>query len=136
MRSEAPSLYIDKREMDAMTDHLLLPEREELDKLLWYEAVNYRQLNHASLRGYRRAGRENGLRFRAILRNKAKNSFDFNRIVYSSISNEAKIEAAFKRERDQGGDRLPATKSKGLILHQKGLPGHEVAGREPNADAL
>jgi hypothetical protein len=34
-------------EMDALTDHLFLPEREELDKLLRYEAMINRQLNHA-----------------------------------------------------------------------------------------
>lgn len=33
-------------EMDAMTDHLFLPSREELDKLLRYEALINRQLNH------------------------------------------------------------------------------------------
>jgi hypothetical protein len=34
-------------EMDALTDHLFLPEKEELDKLLRYEALITRQLNHA-----------------------------------------------------------------------------------------
>jgi hypothetical protein len=34
-------------EMDALTDHLFLPEKEELDKLLRYEAMINRQLNHA-----------------------------------------------------------------------------------------
>jgi len=34
-------------EMNAMTDHLFLPEKEELDKLLRYEAMINRQLNHA-----------------------------------------------------------------------------------------
>jgi hypothetical protein len=34
-------------EMDAMTDHLFLPENEELDKLMRYEAMINRQLNHA-----------------------------------------------------------------------------------------
>jgi len=33
--------------MDAMTDHLFLPAKEELDKLLRYEALINRQLNHA-----------------------------------------------------------------------------------------
>ncbi len=33
--------------MDALTDHLFLPEKEELDKLLRYEAMINRQLNHA-----------------------------------------------------------------------------------------
>jgi len=34
-------------EMDALSDHLFLPEKEELDKLLRYEALINRQLNHA-----------------------------------------------------------------------------------------
>jgi len=34
-------------EMDAMTDHLFLPEKEELEKLLRYEAMINRQLNHS-----------------------------------------------------------------------------------------
>src|ERR1019366_1057470 len=34
-------------EMDAITDHLLLPSNEELDKLVRYEALLNRQLNHA-----------------------------------------------------------------------------------------
>jgi hypothetical protein len=34
-------------ETDALTDHLFLPEKEELDKLLHYEAMINRQLNHA-----------------------------------------------------------------------------------------
>ena len=34
-------------EMDALTDHLFLPEKEERDKLLRYEAMINRQLNHA-----------------------------------------------------------------------------------------
>ena len=34
-------------EMDALTDHLFLPEKEDLDKLLRYEAMINRQLNHA-----------------------------------------------------------------------------------------
>jgi len=34
-------------ELNAITDHLFLPEREELDKLLRYEAIINRQLNHA-----------------------------------------------------------------------------------------
>jgi hypothetical protein len=34
-------------EMDAMTDHLFLPEKEELEKLSRYEAMINRQLNHA-----------------------------------------------------------------------------------------
>jgi hypothetical protein len=34
-------------EMEAITDHLFLPEKEEFDKLLRYEAMINRQLNHA-----------------------------------------------------------------------------------------
>jgi hypothetical protein len=34
-------------EMDAMSDYLFLPGKEELDKLLRYEAMINRQLNHA-----------------------------------------------------------------------------------------
>ena len=34
-------------ELNAITDHLFLPEKEELDKLLRYEAMINRQLNHA-----------------------------------------------------------------------------------------
>ena len=34
-------------ELNAITDHLFLPERDELDKLLRYEAMINRQLNHA-----------------------------------------------------------------------------------------
>jgi hypothetical protein len=33
--------------MDTMTDHLFLPSNEELEKLLRYEAMITRQLNHA-----------------------------------------------------------------------------------------
>jgi hypothetical protein len=33
--------------MDAMSDHLFLPGKDELDKLLRYEAMINRQLNHA-----------------------------------------------------------------------------------------
>jgi hypothetical protein len=41
---DTPSSY---PEMDTMTDHLFLPEKEELDKLLRYEAMINRQLNQA-----------------------------------------------------------------------------------------
>ena len=34
-------------EMDALTDHLFLPEKEELDKSMRYEAMINRELNHA-----------------------------------------------------------------------------------------
>jgi hypothetical protein len=33
--------------MDAMSDHLFLPQKDELDRLLRYEAMINRQLNHA-----------------------------------------------------------------------------------------
>jgi hypothetical protein len=33
--------------MDALTDHLFLPGKDELDKVLRYEAMINRQLNHA-----------------------------------------------------------------------------------------
>jgi hypothetical protein len=33
--------------MDSLTDHLFLPEKDDLDKLLRYEAMINRQLNHA-----------------------------------------------------------------------------------------
>jgi hypothetical protein len=36
--------------MEAITDHLFLPEKEGLDKLLRYEAMINRQLNHAIAR--------------------------------------------------------------------------------------
>jgi hypothetical protein len=47
-------------EMDAMTDHLFLPEKEELDKLLRYEAMINRQLNHAIAELERLQARRNG----------------------------------------------------------------------------
>jgi len=34
-------------EIDAITDHLFVPPKEELDKLLRYEAMINKQLNHA-----------------------------------------------------------------------------------------
>jgi hypothetical protein len=47
-------------EMDAMTDHLFLPEKEELEKLLRYEAMINRQLNHAITELERLQARRNG----------------------------------------------------------------------------
>jgi hypothetical protein len=47
-------------EMDAMTDHLFLPEKEELEKLLRYEANINRQLNHAIAEVERLQARRNG----------------------------------------------------------------------------
>ena len=45
--AEPESAPASNPEMDAMTDHLFLPEKEELEKLLRYEAMINRQLNHA-----------------------------------------------------------------------------------------
>ncbi|MBZ5653584.1 MAG: hypothetical protein LAO18_24250 [Acidobacteriia bacterium] len=45
--AEPDSVPLSNPEMDAMTDHLFLPEKEELDRLLRYEAMINRQLNHA-----------------------------------------------------------------------------------------
>ncbi len=45
--AEPDSVPSSSPEIDAMTDHLFLPETEELDKLLRYEAMIDRQLNHA-----------------------------------------------------------------------------------------
>jgi hypothetical protein len=45
--AEPESAPLSDPEIDAMTDHLFLPEKEELDKLLRYEAMINRQLNHA-----------------------------------------------------------------------------------------
>ncbi len=47
--AEPESVLSSNQEMDAMTDHLFLPEKEELDKLLRYEAMINRQLNHARI---------------------------------------------------------------------------------------
>ena len=45
--AEPESALSSDPEIDAMTDHLFLPEKEDLDKLLRYEAMINRQLNHA-----------------------------------------------------------------------------------------
>jgi hypothetical protein len=45
--AEPESVLSSDPEIDAMTDHLFLPEKEDLDKLLRYEAMINRQLNHA-----------------------------------------------------------------------------------------
>jgi hypothetical protein len=45
--AEPASAPLSNPEMDALTDHLFLPEKEELDKLLRFEAMINRQLNHA-----------------------------------------------------------------------------------------
>ena len=45
--AEPESVPSSNPEMEGLTDHLFLPEKEELDKLLRYEAMISRQLNHA-----------------------------------------------------------------------------------------
>jgi len=45
--AEPESALSSSPEMDAMSDHLFLPGKDELDKLLRYEAMINRQLNHA-----------------------------------------------------------------------------------------
>ena len=45
--AEPESASSGSSEMDALTAHLFLPEKEDLDKLLRYEAMINRQLNHA-----------------------------------------------------------------------------------------
>ena len=49
-----------KPEIDAITDHLFLPPKEELDKLLRYEAMINKQLNHAIAELERLQRRRNG----------------------------------------------------------------------------
>ena len=44
---DSDSTSLSSPEMDAMTDHLFLPEKEELDKLLRHEVMISRELNHA-----------------------------------------------------------------------------------------
>ena len=45
--AESESAPSSNPEMDAMTDHLFLPEKDELEKMLRYEGMINRQLNHA-----------------------------------------------------------------------------------------
>jgi hypothetical protein len=45
--TDANSMSSGSEEMAALTDHLFLPSREELDGLLRYEGMNHRHLNHA-----------------------------------------------------------------------------------------
>jgi hypothetical protein len=47
-------------EIDAITDHLFLPPKEELEKLLRYEAMINKQLNHAIAELERLQRRRNG----------------------------------------------------------------------------
>jgi hypothetical protein len=68
--------------IDAMTDHLFLPEKEELDKLLRYEAMINRQLNHAIAELERVQARwKGGIHRDLVLRNKATKFFSFNRAM-------------------------------------------------------
>ena len=75
---DAPSSY---PEMDTMTDHLFLPEKEELDKLLRCEAMINRQFEPSDRRVGKGAvaqeGRDATAKPIALLRNKAKKVFDF-----------------------------------------------------------
>jgi hypothetical protein len=57
--------------MVAMTDHLFLPANEDLDKLLQYEAMINKQLNHAIAELERLQARREG---NLILDNFAKQS--------------------------------------------------------------
>jgi hypothetical protein len=45
--ANSDSIAAGDEEMAALTDHLFLPSREELDGLLRYEGMNHRHLNHA-----------------------------------------------------------------------------------------
>jgi hypothetical protein len=45
--AEQPALAASTNREDSMTDHLFLPANEDADKLLRYEAMIYKQLNHA-----------------------------------------------------------------------------------------
>jgi hypothetical protein len=58
--AEPESASLSSPEMDAITDHLFLPEKEELEKLLRYEAMINRQLNHAIAELERLQARRNG----------------------------------------------------------------------------
>ncbi len=58
--AEPESVLSSSPEIDAMTDHLFLPEKEELDKLLRYEAMINKQLNHAIAELERLQRRRNG----------------------------------------------------------------------------
>ena len=79
--ADPKSVPLSNPEMDAMTDHLFLPEKEDLDKLLRYEAMINRHLNHAfgelERVQTRRKGEVDSVKANALLRNKAKKSFDF-----------------------------------------------------------
>jgi hypothetical protein len=57
---ELELLALSSPEIDAITDHLFLPPKEELDKLLRYEAMINKQLNHAIAELERLQRRRNG----------------------------------------------------------------------------
>jgi hypothetical protein len=64
--TETESAPLNDPEMDAMTDHLFLPEKEELDKILRCEAMINRELNHAMaelerLQARRKGGNDRGI---------------------------------------------------------------------------
>ena len=59
-------------EMDLITDHLLLPSKEDVDKLLRYEAMINKQLNYASAELERLQARRKGKRPREMSSNIAK----------------------------------------------------------------
>jgi hypothetical protein len=66
--TETESGSLSDPEMDAMTDHLFLPEKEELDKILRCEAMINRELNHAiaeleRLQTRRKGGNDHGIDF-------------------------------------------------------------------------
>ena len=117
-------------EMDAMTDHLFLPENEELDKLLRYEAMINRQLNHAIAElervQARRKGEVNPSSSR-ILRNKAKKLFSFNKINISLGRTKPKWRQALmgaRRGRDRGGIVLPRDPRVCTFSARLSLPPH------------
>jgi len=64
--AEPESAPLSNPEMDALTDHLFLPEKEELDKLLRYEAMINRQLNHAITELERVQARRKGVTIQSI----------------------------------------------------------------------
>jgi hypothetical protein len=57
---ELELLALSSPEIDAITDHLFLPPKEELEKLLRYEAMINKQLNHAIAELERLQRRRNG----------------------------------------------------------------------------
>ena len=106
--AEPESAPLSNPEMDAMTDHLFLPEKEELDKLLRYEAMINRQLNHAIAELREGAGAQEGRgdphQHVALLQNKAKKSFSFN--IYNDFSRSSKAKS-LSRLRMEAGVKEP-----------------------------